>query len=299
MKNWTQPAIVAAIGELFIVFVLIFFPSANLAVGPKIYEQAQNHNDGSADKKDETASDMSLPFRLGKFLDDHNGAITALLTIVLAIYSKRMADLVYLQRRDAQEVSDRQAEETKEQLMIGKQSADAVRDAADAAMAAAGSERAWMSFDEVDFADFKDGYIGKNFVKAGIAVRVRWINKGRSPSIKCCTYICCNLLSIEELVPPLFLHQWPESQASAPVGPDLFVRTALIPVGESDRQDIYARKSALIVYAAVRYNEIFRSNIPRVSEVCLRIIFNGQEVVNGETKPMWDIAAFGPQNTAT
>ena len=153
MKNWTQPAIAASIGELFIIFALIFFPPVYLSPGPKNYEQTKTESNRSTDKKDPTASDVSLPFRLGEFIEGHNGAIgaigtlvTAFLTIYLTIYNGQMVRTIRLQREDAQGVSERQANETQQQIAIAKDAADTAK------QNLISSQRAWIRIDEVGFA---------------------------------------------------------------------------------------------------------------------------------------------------
>ena len=132
MRNWTQPAIAASIGELFVVFALIFFPPPNLSPGPKNYEQAQPQSDRSADKKNHAADSVPPDFRviIGSFLDEHNGAIaaigtmvTAFLTAYLTVYNGQMVRTIRLQREDAQKISERQTGETQEQINIAKNAA--------------------------------------------------------------------------------------------------------------------------------------------------------------------------------
>jgi hypothetical protein len=74
----------------------------------------------------------------------------------------------------------------------------------------------------------------------------------------------------------------------------------MVCVGGSDYLSVINRGSAIVIYSVFRYKDLFNSGISRVSEICAKIIFNGQKhEPDGSVVPIWIISAFGPQNTAT
>jgi hypothetical protein len=141
MKEILLPILLAIIiSEAVALGSLIVGPDI-LFSGPKYNQQAHNDSDGSAKKENPSANDVSLAFRIGKFLDDHNGALNAIATVVIAaltialvIFNRSLVRLVLRQTEDARQISGRQAEETKAQIAIAEKSAETANVSAQAAI---------------------------------------------------------------------------------------------------------------------------------------------------------------------
>jgi len=140
MRDQLIPFLVAIlIAQTVAMASLIVAPDILFSV-PQHHQHTQNDSGRGANKENPAADGMSFPFRVGKFLDDHNGAINAIatvaiagLTIALVIFNRSLVRLVLRQTEDARQVSERQASETKDQLAITKQAADAAEGSAIAA----------------------------------------------------------------------------------------------------------------------------------------------------------------------
>lgn len=186
----------------------------------------------------------------------------------------------------------------KEQSRDMKNSIAAARDSADAAMAAVGSERAWISFEKLECSDLGDGIIDNVAVKRGIRFHPQWKNQGRSPAINAQAYTGFKIVDIADQSIPPFCHTWGKDVGSFPFGPNIPVGVNAVALGDINRDDLINRKTAIIIYSVVRYRDIFKNNIAR--EVCLRVTFGGHiKNSDGTTGVRWEIRPVGPQNNAT
>lgn len=180
----------------------------------------------------------------------------------------------------------------------------AIREAkrsADAAMAAIGSDRAWICFDKLGQGQFTNGNIDGVAESEGILFWCEWKNKGRTPAIQNEAHIGFKIIPFSDNTPPSFEEELEEIPSNTvPIGPDCLISSAKQAIGEAQRNAFVSRQTAIIVYSAVRYRDIFNSNVIRTSKCCLKITYGGEiSVGDGKFTAKWDMRPFGSQNTAT
>lgn len=155
------------------------------------------------------------------------------------------------------------------------------------------SERAWVSWDKVNYIDFHNTKDAGELV--GTRFSVEWINAGHTPAIK------MNILSLGLVVPkdspvPTF----------SPPPEDINHRSLLIPNVPIDSSPFYFHQSdiealkdgkvRLFLYSRVTYETTFSREDSKYTEVCFEIICQG---VNSRTKEIiYGFTPKGPQNSA-
>jgi len=186
------------------------------------------------------------------------------------------------------------------QFRDGKEAVKAAQISAEAAMTALGSDRAWLSFDGIDFGQMSASILEDGTWGDAISCRIKWRNKGRSPALKANTFIDYKVIDIsdEENIPK-FSASWSEFAQTFCIGPEGTANTRFRAISSAETENFFSRKIAWIVYSEVSYVDIFNSNILRTSSACIRVIINGQIVEDGVVKPNYEIMAFGSQNTMT
>jgi hypothetical protein len=171
---------------------------------------------------------------------------------------------------------------------------------ADATVIMAASDRAWMIFKELQFADVSDSFLSGVHFKRGIAIFPFWWNKGKSPAINATIFCEHRIIETSATDIPTFIADFTGNPGSAPVGSDSPVRGPARLVIDADRDKIFAQTHSIIVYSHVAYQDIFNPSATRHSEVCLRVVFPGYiSNAEGKMEPNWQITVVGPQNTAT
>ena len=182
----------------------------------------------------------------------------------------------------------------------GEEEIAATRKLADAAMLSAGSERAWMSFENL-YPGFFSGKIDGQTVERELSFNVRWINCGRSPAIDVETVIVKEIGPFDQVMPPLFEPpERPNSAGRSPIGPGLPVHSSKLGIGDADTDDFNNRRTKIYVYSRVKYRDVFNSSIVRTSEVCLEVSFSGVKPhPTMGLQPNLLIISVGPQNSAT
>jgi hypothetical protein len=175
---------------------------------------------------------------------------------------------------------------------------NAVR-SADAAMLAIGSDRAWMTFDDLSITGATDSSLNGVPFKNAVVFGVRWRNRGRSPALKCECIIDMRIIPATENIAPPFVPHWGADRNTTPIGPDAFARSQPSFVIDAQIDEFHRWNTVVIVYSAIRYRDVFNTTIERFSEMCVKVRYGGQQKVNdGPLIPRYEITAFGPQNTA-
>ncbi len=186
------------------------------------------------------------------------------------------------------------------QFRDGKEAVRAAQISAEAAMTALGSDRAWLSFDGIDFGQMSASILEDGTWGDAISCRIRWRNKGRSPALKANTFIDYRVIDIsDEVTIQNFSAIWSEFAQTFCIGPEGTANTRFRAISSTETGNFFNRKISWIVYSEVSYVDIFNSNILRTSSACIRVIINGQIVEDGVVKPNYEIMAFGSQNTMT
>lgn len=234
-----------------------------------------------------------IPASVVGFMDSHEGFFVGgftfalfFATILLWLAGERQMELIAA--NSVQQSREMQA------------SIAAARDSADAAMAAVGSERAWITLTKVDIAHIHRGVLenGETFVE-GLAAIVNWQNTGRSPAIKVAAATDYRIVDINETVPPVFgdIIAARGAEDNGTIGPQVPVTIPTGGIGDALRSEILSRRKVYVIYSVVRYRDVYRSNLERVSEACIRIEYMGVGGANPDGPIKWKIQAFGPQNT--
>jgi hypothetical protein len=179
----------------------------------------------------------------------------------------------------------------------------AVQRSADAAMLAIGSERAWFTVDQIPVIEAANGKIEDRDFARAVFAQVVWKNKGRSPSLKTTVHAAHQAVPFSDETIPVFVPNWGgvDLGGTLPIGPDSIATSNPCPLVDLERDALFERKIALVVYSAIKYFDVFAPSVERVSEICCKIKFDGSvtDQITGRTGHKWLVMAFGPQNTAT
>jgi hypothetical protein len=239
--------------------------------------------------------------------DKYHDVINALATILVAVFTftlwrstSKLWDASERQLSHLVKEAGRQASDMRESIVAAQESAKA-------AMLALGADRAWVTLEKPILNQATSGeYMGKKFNRA-LVFSVEWQNRGKSPALKVVPGLTCKVVPFLAQ-PPHFEMDWKESdevgksKASAPVGQNGTFMTVENAIVDEEYDAVFQKKSAIILYTAVRYRDTFQKDVVRETEVCLRIAYNGTYEApypGAPTKIKWDIGAVGPQNGAT
>jgi hypothetical protein len=173
---------------------------------------------------------------------------------------------------------------------------------ADAAMLAIGSDRAWMLLDEPMIMPVEGASIDGVWHDSAFMFAAWWKNMGRSPATNAEIASDHCLIPINSNEPPPFAPRWySEPGVGSTVGPNTRVRSLPRAIGAQERRLIENGSMAIILFAEIRYRDIFNPGTLHTSTVCLRIEYNGSitDVRTGAQTPRWEITAVGPQNRIT
>jgi hypothetical protein len=150
-------------------------------------------------------------------------------------------------------------------------SISAGRDMADAAMLAAGSERAWMGLDEIRTIQAVDSLLNGVPFRQGLVIQVVWKNMGRSPALKSTVLIRHKIISFDDNVAPEFVENWGHQAESFPIGPGGTGNSDQVLVIDEEYNSLMRWKSVLIIYCAIKYNDVFNSAEDSIPEYVQRL----------------------------
>ncbi|MBR0690150.1 hypothetical protein JQ594_29870 [Bradyrhizobium manausense] len=190
------------------------------------------------------------------------------------------------------ETSAVQSRDTQASIAEAKKSADA-------AMLAVGSERAWLSFEKVNTLTSPSGEVDGVPFQSAVGFVVQWKNNGRSPAIKVQIVTGFRVIPARTEKAPRFDPPWDSARASVPIGPSGVVMGEARAAADGVLDSIIRRENVFVLYSAVRYFDVFNSEIMRTSETCFRIEYNGEVQTPEGSHANWNVQGFGPQNTAT
>ena len=162
--------------------------------------------------------------------------------------------------------------------------------------------RPWLLYCGFEINRFTNGVINDEHISRGLLARMQLINSGKSPAARVKLFSSHCVLPITQ-APPLFdailLHDTAtESVSYGTVGPGRPVSGQDQGLGILDTDAIMERRSCLWLYAKAEYQDPGHEGDDYVSEVCMRIIYNGDEVgPNGTKTPRFIATLVGNQNT--
>jgi hypothetical protein len=196
------------------------------------------------------------------FLEDHDGAIVAIFTILLAISTIGLWHATGQLAKGARA----QATDLKESLSISRQAADAASANAKAALIS-GRAHIWVDGVTADFERDNEG----NITRITCVVRIR--NGGPTPGLG-------KLLRIHMFREPI--ENWPAnpvykgtfSEAAGLIGPqDIFHNPMIVKVALSQEEfaEILGGTRALIFYGSITYSDVFEPNVDHVSGFAYRL----------------------------
>jgi hypothetical protein len=175
---------------------------------------------------------------------------------------------------------------------------NAVR-SADAAMLAIGSDRAWMTFDEIAINRAGDSTLDGAPFKNAVLFEIKWRNRGRSPALRCECFIDMRIIPSTDNIPPVFVPHWGTDRNASPIGPGAIATSPPRFVLDAQIDEFHKWNTVVIIYSAIRYRDVFNTTIERFSEACVKVRYGGLQKINdGPLVPRYEPTAFGPQNTA-
>jgi hypothetical protein len=231
-----------------------------------------------------------------KISDAIIGFFTYCLVIVtwaLARITKKLWDAGERQIKTSRSVAASQARQTRDAIKEARRSADA-------AMAALGSDRAWLvpAPDKIGFAVYEDSTVDGVFYKKTLAISVNWVNKGKSPAIHTAIRACHKIASKDDATIPLFNIDIEDEARCGIIGPDSYGASRDTILTEEHFRGVFSKQEVIYIYSKTAYTDIYNSTIVRESETCYQIAYPGDKIVNGKSMPNWQIFQVGPQNSA-
>ena len=241
---------------------------------------------------------------VGSSINREQGALTLLATAMIAWFTfslRQSTDKLWV-------AGERQLRAMRQSVFISIASAKAARKSAQVAMAALGSERAWMVYDTLGVIEssnghmveeLPDGSVKRTSFKRATAFNVVWRNRGRSPALGAVVLIDHKIVNFDDPAVPSFEVKWVDS-TNFPIGPDATVVSNSRPFPDTFRDDLMNRKTAVLLFSTILYHDTFNSDIDRISSVCFKVRYDGVRTgPDGNPSINWAISAVGTQNIAT
>lgn len=156
--------------------------------------------------------------------------------------------------------------------------------------------RPWLLHSGFEVVRFKNGRSPDGQIAYGLLARMQLINTGKSPATNAKLFSDHRILPFDGVEVPHF-HPGGERGPSGTIGPGRPVSGADKVMGPAETDDIMAGRSCLWLYAKAEYQAPAHEGDDYVSEVCMRIIYNGEEVGPQGSTPRFTAEMAGPQNT--
>lgn len=164
----------------------------------------------------------------------------------------------------------RQGRDTRAALRISRRAAKAAADSAQAARDIVGTERAWLL--NSGFETHLGSNVTVDHVKFenGLMIIPTFKNDGRSPAIE---VECLRLFKVQPInsAVPIFDIDWPLDTGKGAVGPLGTFGGPFAFVGDAELTKILNQESAVFLYCAVRYKDIFDDTKLRMSATTFEI----------------------------
>jgi hypothetical protein len=239
-------------------------------------------------KEENCTAYRMLPFavvKVGKILDDHNGAVTAVFTVVLAISTiglwvatRKLWDAGERQLKLATDTSAAQSLDMKESIAAGKIAAEAASKSADLAeQALIVSQRAIVSVKTPRGEPLRNVQT-KRLI--GWRFWIEWINTGntQTENIICGSY--GNYYDEELPIDAPFEVGHLDDQAI--IAPHAVIEGAPWDLNDSMIQEIVNQTKFCYMWGHAEYDDVFAPKTPRhVVEYFYRVVFDGDPVGGG------------------
>ena len=172
----------------------------------------------------------------------------------------------------------------------------AAKIAAQAAVDAVGSERAWLSFKNIGIYPSNNSIIDGDIRNESIVFNVAWINTGRSPSIKTNIAIRYQVLLMDDPLPSV---NFEEPPAFGIIGPGITNYSNDKAIYGDDLILFKQRKKKIIIWSRATYETIYHQGIRRHTDMCAQLIWNGTRVRGAAEELNIDIKLKGEFNSAS
>ncbi len=156
-----------------------------------------------------------------------------------------------------------------------------------------------MTYSDFELDLFTEGTIDGVPVTHGLAMRINYINAGKTPATR-------TIIIFTHSVEPLTQDEFPthfsvlssEEGSTGSVGPGRFVSGPGRAVGPQETDDIMARRSRLWLYSRGEYGDPGDKKESYLTEVCMKMMYLGDRVApDGTRRPHFVGEIVGPQNT--
>ncbi|BCG77800.1 hypothetical protein [Mesorhizobium sp. 113-3-3] len=186
-------------------------------------------------------------------------------------------------------------------LLLNRKATYAAVEASTAAREAIGVERAWLTFSGMRNEFHTDLKMPDGVVHAkAIAFSPKWMNTGRTPALKSEALSMGNIIGFEDPIPEFTPKDNDGEVMAMVIGPGVTVNSFPFYVVGDNLTALLGRHKRVAIYSKVTYADVYQPGITRCSECCISIKYKGQHLAeNGEVTEIFDVAATGPQNTAS
>ncbi len=182
------------------------------------------------------------------------GTITAVATAAIAWFTltlKRSTDKLWAagerQLEVIQDNAAQQSADTKASISAAQKLATAAQKSAEVAIAAMGSDRAWLTIDPIDTIDAENGVRDGVPFRRAAGFQMNWRNRGRSPAVSVEIVAASKIVPWEDTQPPPFSFTWPENPpSSSPIGPDARAHGLVQGAVDDEIEALISKKSAFI-----------------------------------------------------
>jgi hypothetical protein len=224
---------------------------------------------------------------ISTWLEHHSGAITALSTVFIALFTIALSvstKRLWKEAKNAGETADKTAR-------AAGASVDSYRL----------SERAWVSWIDVITeiqVNARDGNTGA-VLGGGVSFRFRWVNSGKTPAIGCELQRQGQIINIRDQIPS-FIPGTASQERTAPLLPGVQASSAEWFCSQSDIDAFRAKKKNIFLYARMNYGTVFPGDSRKHTEVCFRVEFAGELMrPDGTQQVRYRYTHVGVQNSAT
>ena len=202
--------------------------------------------------------------------------------------------------RKATNIAVDAAKDAESAMALTSKSVQATLEIADSSKRALYNDRAWFTWDHLNFGPLKNTIVDGERIQDGLVIVAFWKNTGRSPAHN---VTCTNkkaLIDLNADVPYFDITDDDATTQQSSRGVSAEVSGTLLAMNDSEAFALRAQLKRLIYYSRVEYRDIFSPGEIRVSEACLDIIVTGGTVtVDGKIQPAISIMTAGNQNAIT
>lgn len=137
----------------------------------------------------------------------------------------------------------------------------AAEKAANAAVLAANSERAWLTASGIEVTESQNTTVDGVMYPTAICLSIRWVNNGRSPAINVGLFGVGEILEQQEAMTVFEIPEWPDQKAI--VGPGMTVLTPMQAIAGDNLARFKRREANWLIYSRVNYFTVYEPGVMR------------------------------------